>query len=370
MKIYRQIPLLILFMYAGNAAASPPGGPPAGPPPSVIVEPVAEVSKTAPKEYIGNVVANSQVELPSRISGVITGVKFKEGSLVKKGDLLFTIEDTTYRAKAQVAKAKAAQNEAELQYAESNYERNRKLAAKSAISLSKFEDAKRLLEFHKAKCKETEAELIDAMNDLSYTKIYAPISGRIGENQHSAGNYVSPSSTPLATIVGVNPILVKFAVSERDFQNLFKDINAPNPNLKIAIRLANGDAYPHEGKIDFIDNMVDSSTGTIAIWAEFPNSELKLIPGGYVIVLLSETLQKKLTGVKLSAVLTDNNGNFVYVVGKDNKVIRRNVLLGDVVGSLNIIKKGLDPGEMVVVSGISKVRPGSMVTPVKADSKK
>jgi len=368
MLFLRHIPLAVMFLCIGNAAAAP-GKRPAGPPPLVIVEPVSELSQTAPKEYIGSIVANSEVELPSRISGFITGVKFKEGSLVKKGDLLFTIEDTTYRAKAQAAKAKVAQNEAELQYAQSNFVRQKKLASKSAISLSKYEDAQRLLDYQKAKCQESEAELLDAMNNLSYTKIYAPISGRIGENKHSAGNYVCPSSTPLATIVSVNPILIKFAVSERDFQNLFKDASNPNPNLHILIRLANGASYPHQGKIDFIDNMVDSSTGTIAVWAEFQNPELKLIPGGYVTVLLSETLKKKIMGVKLSAVLTDNSGNFVYIVDKDNKVVRRNVQLGDVIGNLNIIRSGLNKGDMVIISGVSKVRPGSLVKPLQAGKK-
>lgn len=339
------------------------------PPPMVIVEPVRLVTKSAPKEYIGNEVATDKVDIPSRISGFITGIKFKEGSLVKKGDLLFTIEDTTYRAKVQAAKAKLNQVNAELKYAQSNYDRQKKLANKNAVSQSNFENAKRLVEYNKAKYDEYIAEFMDAENNLSYTKIYAPITGRIGRVQHTIGNYVSPTSTALATIVSVDPIQVKFAVSERDYLNLFKNADEPNKNLDISIKLANGKKYGSRGKIAFIDNMVDSDTGTIAIWVDFPNPDMKLQPGGYVTVLLSELLKDRLLGVKLTAVLTDNKGNYVFVVDKQNKVQRRDVTLGDVVDDLNIVKNGLKMDDMVITDGTHKVQPDTVVKPVRAGSR-
>ena len=351
---------LLLPGLAGYAAPRP-----APPPATVVVEPVKRITKSAPKEYIGNEVATDKVDIPSRISGFITGIKFKEGSLVKKGDLLFTIEDTTYRAKVQAAKAKLNQVNAELKYAQSNFDRQKKLANKNAVSQSNFEDAKRLVEYNKAKYDEYKADLLDAENNLSYTKIYAPITGRIGKVQHTIGNYVSPSSTALATIVSVDPIQVKFAVSERDYLNLFKNADEPNANLDISIKLANGKLYGSRGKIAFIDNMVDSDTGTIAIWVDFPNPDMKLQPGGYVTVLLSELLSDKLLGVKLTAALTDKKGNYVFVVDKDNKVQRRDVELGDVVEDQNIVKKGLKADDLVIVDGTHKVRPGDTVKPVR-----
>lgn len=361
-RFYSLICLALLGLISNGVAQRPDA-----PPPAVIVEPVKEIAWSAPKEYIGTLVATDEVDLPSRISGFITGINFKEGSLVKKGDLLFTIEDTTYRAQVKAAKAKLDQVAAEVKYAESNYSRQKKLANKNAISQSNFEDAQRLLEFNKAKYAEYEAELLDAENNLSYTKIYAPITGRIGEVKHTIGNYVSPSSTPLATIVSVDPIQVKFAVSERDFLNLFKGTAEPEKNLHISIKLANGEMYNYQGKIAFIDNMVDPNTGTIAIWTEFPNPDLKLQPGGYVTVMLSERLKKKLLGVKLTAVLTDKHGNYVFVVDKDNKVAKCNIVLGDVVDSYNIIKSGLQNGVSVIIDGTHKVRPGALVDPLTAE---
>ncbi len=336
------------------------------PPPVVTIAPVTEITKTAPKEYIGTVKAIEEVDLPSRISGLITGIKFKEGSLVKKGDLLFTIEDTSYRAKAIAAQTKVDQLAAELKYAESNYQRQKRLASSDAVSKSNYEDAQRLIDATKARYEQNKAELMDAENDLSYTKIYAPISGRIGEVKHTYGNYVTPTSTYLAKIVSVDPMQVRFSISERDFLNLFKNINSPNPDIAIAIRLSNGEEYAIPGKVAFIDNLVDNETGTISIWTEFANPDMKLLPGGYVTVLLSEKLKQSYPGVRMSAILSDRDGNYVYVVDKEGQATRRNVKVGEVVGSNIVITSGVRLGEMVITDGTHKVIPGVPVKPVVA----
>ena len=367
-----RIAMLLTMSLCGGTltvAAAPPAGMKM-PSPMVSVEPVAQISKTAAKEYIGSVKAIDEVDLPSRISGVITGVKFKEGSLVKKGDLLFTIEDTTYRAKMEGAKAKVDQVEAELKYAQSNYQRQKLLSGREAVSKSNYEDAERLVNFTKARYDQTKAELLDTENDLSYTKIYAPVSGRIGEVKHTIGNFVNPNSTLLAKIVGVDPIQVKFSVSERDFLNLFQDARSPNQNLDIRLRLSNGEMYPYPGKIAFVDNIVDQNTGTVSIWTEFPNRELKLIPGGYATVLLSEKLKAPQVGVKISAIMADKVSNYVYVIDKDNMPVRRNVRLGDVVGDLNIVLSGLKAGETVITDGNHKVIPGVAVVPAAQPAEK
>lgn len=254
-----------------------------------------------------------------------------------------------------------------MEYAERNYQRQKRLATSEAVSKSNYEDAQRLINATKARYEQNKAELLEAENDLSYTKIYAPISGRIGEVKHTFGNFVSPASTYLAKIVSVDPIQVRFSISERDFLNLFKNINSPNQNISIAVRLSNGEQYALPGKIAFIDNIVDNSTGTISIWSEFGNPEMKLLPGGYATVLLSKKLDKSYPGVKMSAILSDSQGSYVYVVGADGMAVRRRVTVGDVVGSNIIIPQGLSVGEKVIVDGTHKVIPGVPVNPVQAD---
>lgn len=359
---------LILLLGISQAAAAP--GPGQGPPPTVKVTTVQEIQESEPKEYIGNVEAADEVDLPSRISGFITGINFKEGSLVKKGDLLFTIEDTSYRAKANAAQALLDQSSAELSYAISNFKRYNTLNEKKVVSESEFEDARRLIKLKKAVYDQRKAELLDAKNDLGYTQITAPISGRVGEVKHTLGNYVNSSSEPLATIVSVDPIQIKFSLSERDFLNLFKDVNTPNDKLRVSVKLANGEIYQETGHIIFVDNKVDADTGTISIWLSFPNPGLKLIPGGYVTVLLSERFAKKKTAVKLPAILTDVNGNYVYALDKDNAVVRRPVKLGGVARDLSIVEEGLKPGDVVIVSGTNKVRPGARVNPINENELK
>jgi len=338
-------------------------GRPKMPPPTVRVEEVKQVLESAPREYIGNIEAIGDVDLRARIYGIITDINFKEGSLIEKGKLLFTIEDTSYNAKMLAAKAEVAQATAEFQYAENNFKRQKLLSSKNAISKSILEDAKRLKDLKKALIQQKKAELLNAENELSYTKIYAPITGRIGAVKFTVGNYVTPESSPLAKIVSINPIQVKFSISERIFLELFKEIKPSYSDILVSIKLSDGNLYPYKGKIAFIDNLVDEGTGTIAVWAEFSNSKMKLVPGGYVTVLISEKITKPLLGVKLSAVMTDSSGSYVYTVLKNNVAKRTPVKLGGVIDNVQIITKGLKAGEQVVIDGTHKVIPNMPLIP-------
>jgi RND family efflux transporter MFP subunit len=337
------------------------------PPALVVVEQVKMINKTTAKEYIGNIEAIEEVDIQPRISGFITDIKFKEGSLVKKGDLLFAIEDTTYKAKALAAKASLDQANAELEYAESNYKRKKILADKNAVAKATLEDADRLVKFHRAKCEHEKASLLDAENELSYTKISAPITGCIGQVNQTRGNYVSLNSPPLVKIVSMDPIQVKFSISERVYQNLFKTYKNQDNHLDFSIKLSNGVLYPEKGKIAFVDNVVDNNTGTISVWVEFPNPKMALIPGGYVCALVSENDTKPLPGVTVSGIITDHKGNFVYVLGPKNVPVRRNVKLGNMVGNYYTILKGLKEGEVVIVDGTHKVMPGMPVKPLPVE---
>ncbi|MBS1370779.1 MAG: efflux RND transporter periplasmic adaptor subunit [Lentisphaeria bacterium] len=337
--------------------------PPNQPPPVVPVEKVESISESAGKKYVGHLEAIEEVEIRARISGNIDSIKFREGDLVKKGELLFELEDTTYRSKVQAARAQVDQIKAELKYAEDNFNRQRTLRESSAVSQSTMDEAQRLYSLNKAKLQEAEATLLDAENNLSYCRIYAPITGRIGRVTYTQGNYVTPQSEKLADIVQSSPIYVNFAISERDFLSLFGSSDTLKKTGNIRLTLSDGTLYKHPGQVAFIDNKVDLGTNTLTIWATFDNSEGQLIPGGFVTVVLSRKAAKPYPAVKLSAVMTGADGNFIYVVDKENKVVRRKVETGPLVGAMQLLYSGAEPGETVIVGGTNKTAPGRTVEP-------
>lgn len=335
---------------------------PAMPPAVVKVEPATSESLAVTREYIGHVEAAQEVSLQARISGVIVEQNFKEGSMVKAGDLLFVIEDTTYRAKTEIAKANLAEIQAELSYAESNYKRQETLAAKEATAQATFENAKRLIDLTNGRYAAAKATLMDAENELSYTRIHAPISGKIGKVTYTVGNYVSLSSKPLADIVMLDPVNVKFSISEREYLTLRADgVHTIKDRADIRVKLADGEPYTSDYEILLTDNKVDPNTGTISFWVSFRNPELKLTPGGYVSVAFAEKNAPVMTATSVSAIMTDNLGNFVYTVDDRNQVVMRRVKLGNLVGTRQLIAEGLAPGERVIVDGINKVFPGAAV---------
>ncbi len=366
----RMNPRLLLFVaLAGAAAVLPLTGAEKKksmkmmmPPPQVMLEKVSLRPNTSAKEYVGLVVGSSEVELQPRVSGFLQDVTYKEGEMVKKGQLLFKIEDTTYQAKVDSIKAQIQQCEAELEYAQSNYHRKDTLIKKEAAAKSTFEDATRLLKTAKASLAANRASLMDAENNLSYTKVYAPMDGLAGKATYSLGNYITPSGSPLASLVAVDPIRVKFSISERDFLNYIKDRRNPADFVKIGIRMANGEKYTDgEFKPIIIANRVDNETGTIMIWAQGKNPNLRLLPGGYATVVLTPKKVEEKPSVSLSSVMSDQNGTYVYVVGADNIARRRNVTAGAVSNDRQIIENGLKPGEVVISDGTHKVIPGMPV---------
>ena len=350
-----------LVLLATVSAISASAQMPQMPAPLVGAAKVEIMVERAVKSYVGNIMASEEVQLQARVAGILTSQNFIEGGMVKKGDLLMTIEDTTYKARVEQAKATVDQIEAELDFATSNYNRQKMLADKDTISRATLEEAIRLIALTKAKHDGAKATLVDAQNELSYTRIFAPIDGRIGKLRYTCGNFVNSASEPLATIVKVDPIYIRFYISERDFLNLFKTNEEMKESASMSITMANGEPFSGKGKILLVDNKVDERTGTIAIWATFENPQMKLIPGGYVTVLLSEKSDEQQVAVPLSAIMIDRIGSYVYVVNQENTAIRRDIVVDTVVGDKQLIKSGLEPGEIVVVSGNNKVVPGSKV---------
>ncbi len=328
--------------------------------PSVRVEEVTMIDRSEPKTYVGTVAAADTVNIVARVSGTMEKAPFKEGSMVRKGDLLFEIEDTTYAADVRSAKSVLAQMEAEYEFAQKEYERYQKLIETQATAQTTYDSSLRTLKSYEAKIEEAKADLIRAENDLSYTKIYSLIDGRIGTNIHSEGNYITPETGTLATIVSYDPVKIKFSMSEADFFRYFEE----ETESHLEVFRADGKPFKRELQLDFIDNQVDADTDTLMLQFKGPNPEMELIPGGYVTVRFTEKFKKPLPSVNIAALMTDGEDHFVYVVNKDNKVEKRKIVTGSQIYDRQIVLSGLAAGDRVIVAGLHKAVPGGTVNPV------
>lgn len=359
MKTYHIIPVFLVLFASSTVFAQKPGD---TAPPAVRVETVAYLTAGQPKPYVGIVAAKEEVNLVARISGTLTKVAFREGAIVEKGDLLFEIEDTVYKINVRVAESTIKQIEAELALARRDYERARTLRASNTISESELDEKLRNVDLQGAKLEEAAARLDGAKNDLSYTKIHAPLSGRIGAKLFSEGNYITPNSGILASIVQVDPITVKFAMSEADFINFSQGTDIRDAGIEIV--RPNGQPYAGTFKVDFLDNKVDRRTGTRTIHLLCEQKVEELTPGGYAKVNIAERFGNPRPAVNVAALMTDGDRHFVYVVDEVNKVERRSVKVGRQVFDKQIVTAGLNTGEQVVVGGLNKIRPGIEVKPM------
>src|SRR6516165_3216372 len=337
----------------------------AAPPPAVTVAPVVSRQITETGAYIGRVTAIDKVDIVARISGFIEQRNFVEGQQVKKGDLLFRIEQDTYKAavdqqRANLEKAKATAVNTKLQL-----ERGKELVRNSNIPQSTLDQRAADDAAAQASIMEAQALLEQAQINLGYTEIRSPIDGRIGLATFTEGNLVQPSSGKLATIVSQDPIYVIFQPSERDVISYKRRIAAStekNPHVTVHIKLPDGSMYPHAGETNFLDVQVDTTTDTVSVRARVPNPNRILIPGGVVGVMSELGAPKSALVIPLSAVQLDQAGRYVLVVNPDKKVEQRRVTTGAERGRDVVVAEGLKEGELVVVEGIQKVRPGQVVT--------
>ena len=348
-----------------------PGGSQAMPPTMVRVEAVGTLSNTQPVPKVGTVAAKETVQLVPRVSGYLMNVAFQEGDFVNEGDLLFEIEDTIYQINVRMAESVIRQIEAETALAKRNHERVAQLVQRKTATEQELDEALRTINLHEARLEEAKAKLDQAQTDLGYTKIHAPLSGRIGAKQFSKGNYLTPASGVMATIMQFDPITVNFPVTEREFVTYFHQ-NGENKDANIEILQADGNPYEGEFRIDFLDNFVDRFSGQVLIYLLCDNKDGKLFPGGFTTVKLSEQFEEPKPAVSVSALLTDGAAHYVYVMEmyqketedeKGNKItqpgfraMKRDVKIGPQVFDKQIITSGLAPGEQVVVSGSNKIK--------------
>ena len=330
-------------------------------PPVVSVATVKTVQASVEKTYIGHIISNQEVNIVPRVTGILKKIYFADGAVVKKGDLLVEIEDTTYLAKVKSCEAQLLRAKAHKEYASKEYERNKTLKDKDAVAVANFDSADRENKEADAEVLEAEAALLDARNDLSYTKIYAPLSGKIGKIQLDAGNLLKANVDTLYCITEISPVQVCFAVSERVFLHDLKGSEGFEKNAIVRVRLADGSIYPEKGTLLCVDNKVNTQTNTIRIWLVFENKDGKLISGGLATVLLSVKNPGNLCAVPQESIVTENIGTFVYVLDKDNMPVKRKVTLGSTAENYQEVTSGLYAGETVVVQGIHKIIPGKPV---------
>ena len=342
-------------------AAGANAAPPAMPKPIIAAGKVVAQDNIEHRRYAGLVSAPAVVQIMPRVSGELLKVGFKNGDFVRKGQMLYTFERIRYEAAVKSAEAKIAECKAHLEYARNSYNRAHNLYGQNAASKDSLENTLSSLEAYKSSLLAAEAALITAKDDLKNTVITAPMDGIIGITNFTEGNYITPSSGVLATINQVSPIRVQFAMSNRDFLQMFGTLDALKKEAKIALKLADDSNFEEIGTVEFIDNAANRRTDTIQIYANFPNKIQKLIPGSTVSVMLNREIAKNCPAITPSAVMYDNNSAYVYVLDKENKVSRRNVTLDNTIGKYVIVKEGLMVGETIIVDGTHKARPGVTV---------
>ena len=340
-----------------HAAEAPAAAPVAPPTPKVTVAPVEEKLLTEYEELIGRVDAAETVELRARVSGHLDSVSFQSGQLVKKGDVLFTIDSRWYRAQFDLASAHADLAEREAHRADT-------LLSNQAIS---SEEA----EARRSRAAEARAALTTARLDLENTEVRAPIEGRVSRALVTAGNLISGNpggATLLTTIVSVGEAYVYADVDEATvlkFNRLVREgrLFTEHGRVPVAMQLADETGYPRQGFIESADNRLNPATGSLVLRLVFPNTDNALIPGLFARVRLPIGAPQPTLLVNERAIGTDQSQKFVLAVAKDNTAVYRTVKLGGTVDGLRVVRSGLHPGDQIIVNGLQRVRPGMTVSP-------
>ncbi|MCG8636818.1 MAG: efflux RND transporter periplasmic adaptor subunit [Desulfobacterales bacterium] len=338
------------------------------PPPAVTVAAPVKMGVTDFEEFSGTTEAVASVTIRARIEGVLEKVYFKEGAMVDKGDLLFTIDPRPFKAGLDKALADLAMRRAELELAKAKSLRREAAFKDKAVSEVEVIESRANLASAKAAVSAAAATVKTAELDLSYTRIKAPMNGRISRSLVDTGNLVGAGErTLLATIIKDDPIYVYFTVNERNLLSYGnKDGLQPSPAKKdtpVFLGLSSQDGFPHEGRIDYIHNKMDADTGTISIRAVFPNPDHRLMPGLFARVKVPVSNAADALLVPETAMGRDQQGYFLLAVNPENRVEYKPVVPGALVDDLRVIAQGLLPADRIITNGIQKARPGSPVTP-------
>lgn len=360
------LPLLVVALAAGVVVAfgdvvhDDQGAAAAGmpPPPEVSVALVLSKPVRAWDEFTGRVAAVETVELRPRVSGYVERVAYDEGQEVRKGDLLFLIDQRPYRAELARAEAGLAQARSEAELARSQDERARTLADAHAVSQEEVDARRAAFAQANAAVRAAEAAVTHARLNLQFTEVRAPIDGRAGRALVTVGNLAQADATSLTTLVSLDPVHVYFETDEQAYlryNELARRGERDESRNPVRVGLANEDGYPHAGTVDFVDNQVDPNTGTIRARAVVPNPDRMFTPGLFARVQLEGTGRFEALLIDEKAVLTDQDRKYVYVLGTGNTAVRKDVELGRSVDGLRVVTGGLAPEDKVIVNGVQKV---------------
>ena len=359
--------LALVVTLAGGCSSKPPEP---APPQVKVTQPVAR-DVTEWDEFTARLEAVDSVEVRPRVNGYLQGVHFVDGALVKKGDLLFTIDPRPYEAVLHRTEAEASLAASRLALAAKNHARAGALLASHAISQEEADVRESNHRQAQAALEEAQAAVEAARLDVEFTRVSAPVSGRVGRKLVTEGNLISggagTQSTLLTTIVSLDPIYAYFEADESSvlkYNRLARSGQRPSSREHrnpVHVGLADEEGFPHDGVMDFVDNQVDRGTGTVVARAVLPNPDLSLLPGLFARLQLPGSGQYRAVLVPDEAIGTDQTQRFVYVVDAEGKVQYRVVKVGPLIDGLRVVREGVAPEERVVVAGLQRVRPGIVV---------
>jgi multidrug efflux system membrane fusion protein len=363
---------LVLHSLDARADSAPVAAVPQAIPVSVAT--VSESRVPGWNEFSGRLEAVERVDVRPRVAGAVSAVHFREGALVKAGELLITIDPAPYAAEVARAEAQVAAAQARVTQAANEETRAKRLWDDQAIARREFDERTNGRSEADANLRAAQAALQSARLSLGYTQVRAPVAGRIGRLEVTVGNLVAagPGSQVLTTLVSVNPIYASFDADERVVLRALKDMgdargSAPGKSgidsIPVRMGTTTSEGTPWTGRLQLIDNQVDARSGTVRVRATFDNKDGSLIPGQFARIRMGQAKEETALLVSERAVGTDQSKKFVMVIGADNKAEYREVTLGAAVEGLRAVTTGLKPGERVVVNGLQHIRPGALVAP-------
>jgi RND family efflux transporter MFP subunit len=363
--------MLLAFASAAGTARAQMG--PGGPPPVTVAKPVVK-DIVEQDEFTGRFEAVEQVELRARVAGYLEAVRFRDGQIVREGDILFVVDKRPYQATLRRAEAAVTAAQTRVDFARGDLERYERLARSGTAPERQLEQARQSFQQAQADIAALRADIETARLNLSFTDIRSPITGRIGRKLVSEGNLVAADQTLLATVVSTDPIHFYFDLDERSYIAYARSaVSGGMPTgrngdgIDVTAGLLDERDLPRKGRMEFLDNRIDPATGTMRARATFPNSDGLLTPGLFGRVRVPGSAPYKGVLIPDEAIVADQDRRFVWTVAEDGTVAARAVRPGPRIDGYRVVRNGLDGNETIVVAGLQRVRPGARVTPQRVD---